>query len=252
MDVQYYAESTVRANFCVEDGGIATGTIDFATPIHMRGDVTCNYQDEHLDLLLDGMNFDPIFLGEQLAMRYMSMNYPGYNGISVNSLMFIMPTDILISCPITSLSLSGDGIYKNIIPLSLNLTSITFESGFQFPYYMNDGSLHVVSGKLTSITNLNPNPPMVYTYYFNAVDKNTVTLYVPCGSGDAYRTANVWKDFANIVEIDCTPTGLERTNQEQPEIVGYYNLLGQKLSQKPVNGIYIILYDNGKTEKVIQ
>ena len=33
-------------------------------------------------------------------------------------------------------------------------------------------------------------------------------------------------------------------------IIGYYTLLGQKLPQEPQRGIYIILYDNGKSEKV--
>ena len=37
-----------------------------------------------------------------------------------------------------------------------------------------------------------------------------------------------------------------------PEIVGYYNTLGQKLPQEPQSGIYIILYDNGETEKVVK
>ena len=37
-----------------------------------------------------------------------------------------------------------------------------------------------------------------------------------------------------------------------PEIIGYYTLLGQKLPQEPQKGIYIILYDNGKAEKVVK
>ena len=37
-----------------------------------------------------------------------------------------------------------------------------------------------------------------------------------------------------------------------PEIIGYYTLLGQKLPQEPQRGIYIILYDNGKSEKIMK
>ncbi|MCL2328780.1 MAG: fibronectin type III domain-containing protein, partial [Bacteroidetes bacterium] len=33
-----------------------------------------------------------------------------------------------------------------------------------------------------------------------------------------------------------------------PRIVGYFTLLGQKLSQEPAQGIYIIMYDNGTSE----
>jgi len=36
------------------------------------------------------------------------------------------------------------------------------------------------------------------------------------------------------------------------QVVGYYNILGQKLLKEPTNGIFIILYDNGKTEKIIK
>ena len=35
-----------------------------------------------------------------------------------------------------------------------------------------------------------------------------------------------------------------------PKVVGYYTLWGQKLSQEPEKGLYIIIYDNGKAEKV--
>ncbi len=34
--------------------------------------------------------------------------------------------------------------------------------------------------------------------------------------------------------------------------IGYYNIMGQRLQKKPTNGLYIILYDNGTSEKVIE
>jgi hypothetical protein len=37
-----------------------------------------------------------------------------------------------------------------------------------------------------------------------------------------------------------------------PEVVGFYNIIGQKLTQEPTSGVYIIVYDNGTTEKVIK
>ena len=40
-------------------------------------------------------------------------------------------------------------------------------------------------------------------------------LYVPEESVDLYIEANVWKDFANIVAIDDTPTDIENINDEQ-------------------------------------
>jgi len=38
----------------------------------------------------------------------------------------------------------------------------------------------------------------------------------------------------------------------QPHITGYYSILGIKLSKEPTSGIYIIMYDNGKAEKVVR
>jgi len=35
-------------------------------------------------------------------------------------------------------------------------------------------------------------------------------------------------------------------------VAGYYSILGQKLPKEPENGIYIIKYENGKTEKIVK
>ena len=39
---------------------------------------------------------------------------------------------------------------------------------------------------------------------------------------------------------------------EDTQITGYYNITGQRLAQEPASGVYIIMYDNGKTEKVLK
>ncbi|MDR0835374.1 MAG: leucine-rich repeat protein [Tannerella sp.] len=41
-------------------------------------------------------------------------------------------------------------------------------------------------------------------------------------------------------------------NTNDVKVIGYYNILGQKLPQAPEKGIYIIQYNNGKTEKIIK
>ena len=40
--------------------------------------------------------------------------------------------------------------------------------------------------------------------------------------------------------------------EKEKTVLGYYNILGKKLLQEPESGIYIILYENGKTEKIIK
>ncbi|MDR2824395.1 MAG: leucine-rich repeat domain-containing protein [Prevotellaceae bacterium] len=55
-------------------------------------------------------------------------------------------------------------------------------------------------------------------------------------------------DFATTETIGIATA----VNTETAKIVGYYTILGQKLNREPKRGIYIILYDNGKTEKQIK
>lgn len=45
-------------------------------------------------------------------------------------------------------------------------------------------------------------------------------------------------------------TGIEETPAATKTPTGYYTLLGQKLRQEPTEGMYIILYDDGTSEKV--
>jgi len=46
-----------------------------------------------------------------------------------------------------------------------------------------------------------------------------------------------------IVEAGLAPT---------PQVAGYYSILGQKLPKEPESGLYIIIYDNGKSGKVLK
>jgi hypothetical protein len=57
-----------------------------------------------------------------------------------------------------------------------------------------------------------------------------------------------------IILLDGGNVGIEEGIEEvqQASIVGYYNILGQKLSQEPANGMFIIVYDNGTSEKVMK
>ena len=63
---------------------------------------------------------------------------------------------------------------------------------------------------LTSITNLATTPQAVSTYVFGnpssntAVDYSSCTLYVPAESVEAYKAADVWKEFTNILPIEET------------------------------------------------
>jgi alpha-tubulin suppressor-like RCC1 family protein len=44
-------------------------------------------------------------------------------------------------------------------------------------------------------------------------------------------------------------TGMSLISAENTQIIGYYSITGQYLPQEPQSGSYIVVYDNGKTEK---
>ena len=54
---------------------------------------------------------------------------------------------------------------------------------------------------LTLIINFATTPQTIDASVFNNVNKQLVTLRVPTGSMDAYRDANVWKEFLNMQEF---------------------------------------------------
>lgn len=64
---------------------------------------------------------------------------------------------------------------------------------------------------LKTLTSLNPIPPdlifdyesgYAYSRPFYGVDKSICKLYVPKGSATAYREAEGWKEFENIIEME--------------------------------------------------
>ena len=48
------------------------------------------------------------------------------------------------------------------------------------------------------------------------------------------------------------PTSLKEITNTNKSVADYYTILGTKLLQEPTSGIYIIMYDNGQTEKVMK
>jgi len=123
--------------------------------------------------------------------------------------------------------------------------------------------------------------PISLTYsaqVFRTVDTTTCTLHVPKGSLDAYKAADVWKGFTNIVDDLNTTTGKTEaataaikvtvlngqaviTGAEAGTELNVYNLQGiaiysGKTSGEPqsiplpAHGVYIVQL-GGKSVKVI-
>lgn len=76
------------------------------------------------------------------------------------------------------------------------------------------------------------------------------TLYVPIGSKEIYQSTDIWKNFWNVEEFDCTDGLNTVIADDDNTVIGYYTINGYSIS-RPMPGINIIKYKNGKTSKVI-
>jgi uncharacterized repeat protein (TIGR02543 family) len=67
-----------------------------------------------------------------------------------------------------------------------------------------------------------------------------------------FETDVVTQNITLYAKWNSKATEIAAISAEKEKIVvGYFNLFGQKLPQKPENGLYFILYTNGICEKVI-
>ena len=77
--------------------------------------------------------------------------------------------------------------------------------------------------------------PFTKQYAFSNSICEYATLHVPANSIEAYKNAELWKDFGNIVTLtddDPRQTGIIATTAtQQPTIVGRYDLNGRRISQ---------------------
>lgn len=87
----------------------------------------------------------------------------------------------------------------------------------------------------------------------NTFDDNTMrdaTLYVPQGRITKYKSADYWREFYNIKEID-TQTGIDSvTAHDAAKEVSRYGINGQLLN-RPTKGVNIVKYSDGTTKRVM-
>lgn len=79
---------------------------------------------------------------------------------------------------------------------------------------------------------------------FDGVNLETCILYVPEGSVDKYKAAEVWKEFKNILPISST--GIRTVLNADGQPFSVYNLNGRKVKANTTSidglpkGVYII------------
>ena len=99
---------------------------------------------------------------------------------------------------------------------------------------------------LTSVTVLNPTPVVIAEDVFT--NRTNAILYVPEGSKSAYQTADYWKEFKEIVEID--PSGIDQIMSDGQNNAAIFTLDGKRMN-KPQKGMNIIRMKDGTTRKVV-
>ena len=82
---------------------------------------------------------------------------------------------------------------------------------------------------------------------FSGVDTENCILYVPAGTAEAYRQAEGWKVFKNIVEME-DPDDINEINADD-DTYQIYTLDGKQVESLQ-KGVNIIKYKKGSTQKV--
>lgn len=92
---------------------------------------------------------------------------------------------------------------------------------------------------LTDVVNLSPKPQKIDdSYYDTFPSRFHATLHVPAGCAEAYRSAEVWCDFANIVEDAATSVNRISADDGLPGDAPWFDLTGRRVDN-PASGIYI-------------
>jgi len=81
---------------------------------------------------------------------------------------------------------------------------------------------------------------------------NPGNAYKYMGEWDANASVTTLSQMFRILDAPECATGIADVfaAEEGAEIVGYYNLVGQKLANEPAKGIFIVKFSNGKTIKM--
>ena len=120
-----------------------------------------------------------------------------------NAIIETETNKLVIGCKNTIIPNSVTSIDSYAFYGCSSLTSIEIPNAVTFIGY----SAFSGCSNLTSMTVLADDPPTIYSTTFYYVNKG-IPVYVPCGSTEAYQSAEYWNEFTNIQEV-CT----------QPQIV---------------------------------
>ena len=100
---------------------------------------------------------------------------------------------------------------KKLKTLTLPATVVTIKD-----YAFAGSGLKVLTNNSTTPQNINAN-------VFSGIDLSKCILYVPQGTKAAYKAANVWKKFGNILEPGEQPVGLNIEDDPEEDVTAIYS-----------------------------
>ncbi len=100
---------------------------------------------------------------------------------------------------------------------------------------------------LESIKLFSPTPPISYN---NTFTNYNAKLSVPAESINAYKSADVWKNFQEITVLSDQEMRINGIQIDDNRVASYFTLDGKQIDT-PRKGVNIVRTSNGKTKKVV-
>jgi len=167
-----------------------------------------------------------------LTSIHVDDNNPKYDSReNCNAIIEKENNKLIAGCMNTHIPNSVTSIGAKAFAFCNGLTSIEIPNSVTS---IGEGAFMYCSG-LTSVTVLNPTPVVIAEDVFT--NRTNAILYVPEGSKSAYQTADYWKEFKEIIEID--PAGINQIMSNQKDNAKIFTLDGKRIN-KPQKGINII------------
>jgi hypothetical protein len=129
------------------------------------------------------------------------------------------------------------------------LTSVNIGNGIKSIYYQ----AFALCPNLTDVTCYAENVPSTDYGAFNESYIEFATLHVPSSSVNAYKTAEPWKNFKEIVSItenDPNPSGIKAMEINAGDNNIIYNMNGVR-QPEPKKGLNIVRTSDGRAKKVV-